>query len=420
LLLMANIFLLLTCYYILKPLREALLDSAAIRSYSSAGQAVLFMFLVPFYTGLASRVPRLQLVTRVTLFFIVNLLVFYVLVLLKVPNIGVPFFIWLGVFNMAVVAQFWSFANDLYTPEQGKRLLVIVGFGANIGAVLGSALTEWLMKPLGLNTLFLVAAALLAVCLFLFHATQRRDTQERLAAGATTRAAAGGAPLAKGGAWALVFSDRYFVLIGLLVIVANFVNSNGEFLLRQAAENAAGALVDAGQTNGMAAHDFKAQFIGLFYAGYQKWTSILTVLIQMFVVSRVFQWFGVRAALFVLPLVAMGGYGLVSVFPALAAFRLLKIAENATDYSLQKTASQALFLPTSREAKYKVKAVLDTILVRLGDVLAAGLVFLATQYAAVGANLGWINVALAAVWVAIVVALGRRHRELVGGDTAAS
>ena len=82
------------------------------------------------------------------------------------------------------------------------------------------------------------SAALLAICLVLFHAAQRRDTAERRESGGAASAGSGDAPLEKGGAWALVFSDRYFVLIGVLVIVANFVNSNGEFLLRQAKRQA--------------------------------------------------------------------------------------------------------------------------------------------------------------------------------------
>ncbi|HEY6194718.1 MAG TPA: Npt1/Npt2 family nucleotide transporter [Candidatus Eisenbacteria bacterium] len=414
LLLMVNVFMLLTCYYILKPVREALIlsgESAATKSYSSGAQALLLMVLVPAYSRLASRVPRIRLITTVILFFASNLLLFYLLDLARLPHLGVAFFIWVGIFNVGIVAQFWSFANDLYTPEQGKRLFVIVAFGANLGAILGGVIAERLIKPFGVDALLLLAAGLLLACLGLFHAINRLDHREHRVAGAAGPAP-DEIPMGTSGAFELLMRDRYLLLIAVLVIAANFVNSNGEYLLSAAVQSAGTRLIDAGQTGGLSAHDFMKQFSGLFYASYQKWTSIVTALIQLFVVSRVFKWFGIRMALFALPVIAMGGYGLIALLPVLSCVRLVKIAENATDYSLQKTTLQTLFLPTSREAKYKAKAAIDTVIVRFGDVLAAGLVFLATQQAAVRQNLAWINIGLAGAWVVVVVALGRRHQVL--------
>ena len=350
-LLTINVFLLLTCNYILTPIREALIlsgEKAAMASYSAAGQALLLMLLIPAYSRLASRVPRLRLITTVILIFISNLIVFFLLAAAKTPRLGIPFFIWVGIFNVGIVAQFWSFANDVYTPEQGKRLFVIVAFGANLGAILGGVVTEQLLKPLG-----------------------------------------------------------------VMVVVSNFVNSNGEYPLRSAVQSSAERLIAAGQTGGLDLARFKAQYVGVFYAGYQKWTSILTALIQLFVVSRVFKWFGVRIALLLLPAIAMGGYGLLALLPFLQNIRLVKIAENATDYSLQNTTRHTLFLPTSREAKYKAKAVTDTFLQRFGDVLSAGLVLAASSMVVVRHNVAAINVALIAAWLLVVVALGRRYSGLV-------
>ena len=414
LLLTLNVFLLFTCYYIIKPVREALIlsaEQASIRSYSAAAQALLLMFMIPAYSALASRVPRIRLITTVTLFFVSNLAIFYVLALARVPHLGIAFFIWVGIFNVGIVAQFWSFANDVYTPEQGKRLFVIVAFGANLGAILGGVITERFLKPLGLHVLFLLAAGILMLCLFLFHITNRRDHRERSTGPHT--AAAPEERMGTAGAFQMLLSDRYLLLIGLLVVVANFVNSNGEYILSQAVQSSAARLIAAGQTQGLPAHDFKEQYIGVFYAGYQKWTSILTALIQLFLVSRIFKWFGVGVALFFLPAIALGGYGLIALLPLMQRIRLVKIVENATDYSLQNTARQTLFLPTSREAKYKAKAVTDTVLQRFGDVLAAGLVLLASRQVAVGNHIAAINVGLVGLWILVVVALGRRHHDLI-------
>lgn len=139
-LLTLSVFLLLTSYYVLKVVREPLIltaGGAELKSYTSAAQAVLFFFLVPAYSGLANRVNRAKLISIVTLFFISNIVVFYVMALASAPGLGVAFFIWVGIFNMMIIAQFWSYANDVYTPDQGKRLFAILGFGQTMGAAFG-------------------------------------------------------------------------------------------------------------------------------------------------------------------------------------------------------------------------------------------------------------------------------------------
>ena len=167
LLLMLAIFLLLTAYYIIKPVREGLIlggGGAEVKSYAAAGQAVLLLGIVPIYGRLADRLPRLRLITAVTFFFVVCLGVFFVLGQAGVP-LGVPFYLWVGIFNVMIIAQLWSFANDLFTTGQGKRLFAIVGFGASSGAVVGNMVVERLIAPLGIYPPMLVAAALLVLSL---------------------------------------------------------------------------------------------------------------------------------------------------------------------------------------------------------------------------------------------------------------
>ena len=100
-----------------------------------------FIGLVPAFGAFASRVNRLKLLTWVTVFFVANILVFFVLGRTG-AHLGVVFFIWVGIFNVMAISQFWAFANDIYTPEQGKRLLAVVGIGSSLGAWAGSAVRE--------------------------------------------------------------------------------------------------------------------------------------------------------------------------------------------------------------------------------------------------------------------------------------
>lgn len=266
LLLMLNVFLLLTAYYFIKPVREALIlqggpvdilgwtvGKAELKSYASAGMAALLVLVVRYYGKLASAVPRHQLITLVTLFFISNLAVFYGLAAARPgPWLGVAFFLWVGIFNVMVVAQFWSFANDVYRPEEGKRLFPIVAFGASAGAVAGSAIASPVIRGLGVPALLPAAAAILGLTIALTRLVHRREVarrrDDRGARPGTGSVAT--APVGKEGGFQLVLGDRYLLAIALLVLVANVVNTTGEFLLSKKVAQAAAEAMSAGTTGG--------------------------------------------------------------------------------------------------------------------------------------------------------------------------
>ena len=140
-LMLVNIFLLLVCYSVIKTVREPLIllgGGAEVRSYAAAGQALVLIGFVPLYAWLAGRVGRAKLLITVSLFFVACIELFATAVATRVPYVGVAFFIWVGVFNMSLVAQFWSFANDIYSKEAGERLFPIIVIGMTGGAPLGS------------------------------------------------------------------------------------------------------------------------------------------------------------------------------------------------------------------------------------------------------------------------------------------
>jgi len=222
-------FLILGAYYILKTAREALILSeggAAVKSYSAAGQAVLLLFLVPAFAALASRVNRIRLVRWVTLFFVAHLGLFF-LIGESGTRIGIVYFLWVGIFSVMVVSQFWAFANDLYTQEQGKRLFPLIGLGSSVGAWVGSLYAGRLIRVLGTYPMLLVAGAILAftvvIATFVHKSAARLMPQEQ--------AAMAEQPLGKEGAFGLIRKDKYLLLIALFVVLLNLVNSSGEYLL---------------------------------------------------------------------------------------------------------------------------------------------------------------------------------------------
>jgi AAA family ATP:ADP antiporter len=414
LLLAANVFCLLASYYLLKTVREALIlgeGGAEVKSYAAGAQTLILLLAVPAYGVLASRLNRMRLINGMTLFFVVHLLVFHQLAAYRV-RIGVPFFLWVGIFNLMAVAQFWAFANELCTSERGQRLFPLVGVGASLGAWVGARLASRLMAAhAGPPQLLLIAAAGLLVCVGLAHWANRR-------ARAHDVPAAGGRDdesLAPVGGFRLMLGDRYLRLIAVMVMLMNMVNTIGEFLLgKLVVAQASRAIAD-----GTAAGLTKSQLVGIFYGDFFAWVNLVSLFIQLFVVSRVFDRIGVRGALFVLPLVAFASYGVLALMPVLAAVRVGKIVENSTDYSLQNTARHALFLPTSREAKYKAKLAIDAFCWRAGDVLQAILIFLGARLAFGVTQFALMNQLLVVIWLAVIVAIHREHKRLVAGGEPA-
>ncbi|MEO8184744.1 MAG: Npt1/Npt2 family nucleotide transporter [Deltaproteobacteria bacterium] len=433
------LFLLLLAYYIIKPVREALIlqhpAGAEYKSWMGAGIAVLLLFVVPAYSKLADRLPRNRLVSGVTLFFASHLLLFYWAS--ATPGFqgslwfGLGFFLWVGIFNMLLVSQLWAFANDVYEEEQGRRLFAIVGVGASIGASAGGAIEHALASVLDLFQLLLVSAlALAGVALIvqLVHrrelsASSNRQTAARRAQALDPRPAGGAvsprdvqAPLQPGGAFAMLRQHRYLSLIAAFALVFTLVNTNGEYLLGKLIKADANQAIAAGTL----APDQIASFIAGKYNTFFLWVNALGSLLQLFVVSRLIKRVGTGPAFFILPVIALGNALSVSFLPVLGVLFVGKVLENSTDYSLNNTLRQMLWLPTTREMKYKAKQAVDTFFVRMGDVASGGWVALAISVFGLslrGFALG--NAALVGLWLWLAVAIVRAQRSFsLGGASA--
>ncbi|MDQ3335627.1 MAG: translocase [Myxococcota bacterium] len=402
--LLVDLFLILMAYYLLKVAREPLIlvggGGAEVKSYASGGMALILIVLVPAYGLIASRVKRMTLVNGVTALFAASFVVFWILYQARIP-VGVPFYLWLGIFNMMVIAQFWSLANELFSEEQGKRLFPVIAIGGTIGAIAGSYSAGRMSAALGPGPLIPIAAGLL----FASIALTLIGTRAARAIPRTEEDAheIDDTPLSKEGGFKLVLTVKYLRMIAIMIVVYNIVNTMGEYILGSAVEQAA-KLEAAGNEK------VAEKIIGAFYGDFFTWVNIVAAVLQMFIVSRVVQFIGVRAALLILPAIALGGYGLIATVPIIAWMKVAKITENGVDYSLHNTVRQMLWLPTTREAKYKAKAAVDTFFVRFGDVLAAGLVWIGTTSLALSPRLfASVNVVMAAVWMLLAFLVGREY-----------
>ncbi len=205
------------------------------------------------------------------------------------------------------------------------------------------------------------------------------------------------------GGFSLVLRDRYLLLLALLVVLLNCVNTMGEYLLtdlviRHAEEQVA-------SNPGLD----KGQLIGEFYSDFFLAINLLTVAVQMFLVSRLFRWIGVNGAVLVLPAVALIGYGLVAFLPIFGLLRVVKVLENSGNYSVMNTARQALFLPLPTDGKYEGKIATDTFFWRFGDLIPAAIVFIGLKWLDLGTQqFALVNIGLSAAWLAVAVQLARR------------
>ena len=155
------------------------------------------------------------------------------------------------------------------------------------------------------------------------------------------------------------------------------------------------------------------QYIGQFYSQFFGVVNVAGVVIQLFLVSRIIKYFGVRVGVMVLPCLAFGAYNILAFFPLLSVVRWAKTAENATDYSLNNTVRNMLFLPCTRDQKYGGKQVIDSFFVRIGDVLSAALVFVGTTYFALGGGgFAKMNIVIVAGWLVLAFFIGREYTRL--------
>jgi AAA family ATP:ADP antiporter len=251
---------------------------------------------------------------------------------------------------------------------------------------------------LGIGEIMILAAAVLLTCTVL---TRAADSYERAQSPAQAEIAA--QPISGDGAFRMVLTKRSLLQIAILIVLINMGNSTGEFMLSKMAVQHA----DIAAHGSSAA--VKRQLIGAFYGSYFAWGSLVGLILQAVFVPRVLRGLGATRSLLVGPGVSALGYSLVALTPALPLAEAVKIAENSMDYSLGRTALNALFLRTSRAAKYKAKAVIDTFFYRSGDLLQSLLVMGGTRLALEVREFAVINILLALASAGLVLAIHREH-----------
>jgi len=387
-------FCIMLAYYVLRAVRDEI--SAADRGnlqYLWTAVFVVMLVVVPLYSWISSRWPRGVFVPLINRFFIANLVLFY-LALVVLPESARPwidrvFYVWASVFALFAVTVFWGFMADCFTNEQARRLFGFIAVGSSLGAIAGSALTAALAQQLPPFSLLLLA------CLPLEAACWCARVLHRRFGGSTDPTRVENRPLA-GGSWsgiATVFRSPYLMGIAGYILLMTYASTVLYFLQ---ADLIRAALAD------------RAARTALF-AQIDLWANAITLVLQIWFAARVIRWAGVGATLALLPVVTAAGFLWLGAVPQLTALIALQVAYRALRYGLAKPTREVLFTVLGREEKYKSKAFLDAAIYRGGD-LASGWIF--TGLRAAGLSIGAIALAaapVAALWAVLAIWLGQRQ-----------
>ncbi len=344
--------LLMVAYYLIRPVREAMIlteGGAELRSYAVGAQALLLIAIIPAYGALVRRVDSSRVFQCVNAFFASNLVIFYLLGQAG-WRFGFLFFIWGSIFGVMAVTQFWVFATDLFSVKSGQRLFGIIAVGLSGGSWIGSRLASGGFELIGPPGLMLAAAAFLACAACL--SGRARDSIPASSRSAppidvpVTTDAQDTAGKWLGG-FAILMRSRYLIGIAALVVLLNWITSTGDYVLSN-------WLVDVAR---LEAPQDTAAFIGRFMGSYCSTITLVGFLVQLLLVSRLIHLAGLARALLVTPVAILAGFLVIGAVPVFALLQSVLIVQRSLDCSLLNTARSALLLPTSRDEKYQARTV---------------------------------------------------------------
>ncbi len=406
-------FLVIAIFWILKPLKRGLLVSfyqdtplqllgmtlggAEVEQLAKVLNMFFAFAMVVGFTYLYKKVSRKMLVTIISMLFS-GLFVFYGLILQTPTPVEVwSFYIFGDMFNTALVTLFWAFTNDIFTSEEAKKAYGFVGLGGIVGGIVGSTYVTLLVEQLGRDSLLYMSVVPMLMIVGITLYVEKREgspPKEDDIDKPKTNAVVEGAKL--------VFSSKYLLAIAAMLGIYEMVSNIVDFQLS--------AAIALGVESGLETDSYFG-LVGMI-------TNIAAVFVQMFLTGLIMINFGVGIALLLLPVsIALGSVGFFIV-PGLLFATIMSASDNSLNYSIQQSAKEALYTPTSRDIKYKAKAFIDMFVQRGAKAVA---VFLNIGVAvAFGVeNVFWLSLVvlvLVVFWIMLVRYMGRTFKNLEKED----
>ena len=301
------------------------------------------------------------------------------------PWIGKLFWSGFSALNLALPALVWIHAVEHFGKAQAKRLFGLIALGATLGAMAGSWLAAFRSLPNW--SVAVISAGLLQVALVAFVKSRRPCAQ--LDGGDTSQAVAKGGILQ---GLRILARDRRTSQIAIYMMLVGFVATAFE----------------AGQTELVGAELDRAWQQKTFLADVGFYGNGLVLLLQVFCTGRLMTRMAPVALLSSLPVVSIIGLLLYSLAPTAGVIFVLQVARRGANYAIEKPAREVLYTPLDLATKHKVKFLLDTFALRLGDLCGALVQVWLRQQGFGVAGIVTVTIAFAIVWIGIACLLGRR------------
>ena len=390
-------------YTMLRPVRDALGVTSGLEKipYLFWGVFLVMLLLQPVYGWLTSRYARSVFLPWVYGFFVLNLLLFWGWFHVQADHtwIARTYYVWVSVFNLFVVAAFWSLMADVFSREQAVRLFGFIWAGASAGGLIGPFVARELALPLGAINLLPISAGLLFVALLLMlHVIRLQRSRVAPAAAASADPAVaergvGGGVLA---AFAQVARSPYLLGIAVFVFFMTWVST---FFYLEQQSFVAKVFHNA---------DERARFFATIDFAVQG----ASLLLQVLLFSRLFRWFGMRGLLMSVPLMMIGAYTLYALVPTFMVLNWMYGIRRVADYGITRPCRDSLFTVVSREEKYQAKSLIDTFAYRGGDALSGSLYKAVTAGLGAGHSaVGWLGAVISALWMLLPLGLGRGFQQ---------
>ncbi len=388
-------FLVITSYYVIKPVRNSLFIQrlgADNLPYVYILTALLVGVLISFYSRFADRITRRALVMGTFAFLASNLVAFWWILGRGGLLSSGAFYIWAKLYPLLLVSQFWLVANDFFTTPQAKRVFGLIGAGGIVGGIAGSSIAGGFATLLGSERLLLVSAGTLGLCAALLVVIDRTATPVQ------SRPRPSRTATPPPGAWKLLKESTHLrtiaYILGLTIIVSTIV----DWQFAKAVE-----IFIIGE-------DAKTAFFGRFFVILNS----ASVIIQFVLTSWVLRVFGVGIALLLLPIGLLTGSIGIIIHPGLWTTAFAKGAEGALRYSLDQSTRELLFLPVPPDVKYRGKPLIDLVVYRGGTGVAGIIVLVANGVFDFGLReMSILAAAMVVVWLSATVAMRREFKKSV-------
>src|SRR5437773_497143 len=395
-------FVVLAGYYVIRPIRDNI-GATQFENLWWMFTVVLVAMIVAnaLFSMIVARMSRRKFIPIAYRFFILNLVIFFVLMQFmppgKQPWVDGCFFVWVSVFNLFATAVFWGFMTDIFTNEQGKRLFGFIAVGGSLGGMLGPLITASLVHRVSTGVLLLICAGMLEIAaqsVRFFPPEFRRDDSKS----AQDEAATAEKPIG-GKFWdGVTHICRSPYLFGLLVFIMLYTLTSTWAYFQQSELTKIGFVDRAART--------------AFFAKLDLSVNTLTLLLQIFVTGRLMKFLGVTVTLLFMPVLSLFGFAAMGLLPVLAVLAVFQVARRASTFAFMRPAREVLFTVLRREDKYKAKSFIDTFGYRCGDQFGAwsygGMHALGLSLSAIS----YIAVPVVACWCALGIWLGRKQRTL--------